>query len=80
LPHLTMVDNGDAIARAHRFDLIVGHINGGDPDPLLELLDRRAEARNLASRLESGSSSSSAVGWRTSTRASATRRRSPPES
>ena len=39
LPHAAMVDDGDAVAHAHRLDLIVGHINGGDADPLLELLD-----------------------------------------
>ena len=37
-----MVDDGDAVAHAHRLDLVVGHVNGGDADPLLELLDFQA--------------------------------------
>ena len=43
--HLTypsMIDDGNAVAHAHRLDLIVGHIDGGDADPLLELLDLQA--------------------------------------
>ena len=42
LPHHAMVDDGNAVAHAHRLDLVVGHINGGDADPLLELLDLQA--------------------------------------
>jgi hypothetical protein len=34
-----LIDDGDTVAHAHRLDLIVGHINRGDTDPLLELLD-----------------------------------------
>ena len=37
-----MVDDGDAVAHAHRLDLVVRHVNGGDADPLLELLDLQA--------------------------------------
>src|SRR6185312_11677721 len=39
LSHPAMVDDRDAITHAHRLDLIVRHIDRGDPDPLLELLD-----------------------------------------
>ena len=42
LPHLPVVDDGDAVAHAHRLDLVVGHIDRGDADPLLELLDLQA--------------------------------------
>jgi hypothetical protein len=36
LPHLAMVDHGDAVAHAHRFDLVVGHVDRGRANPLLE--------------------------------------------
>ena len=39
LPHAAVVDDGDAVAHAHRLDLVVGHVDRGDADPLLELLD-----------------------------------------
>src|ERR1051326_24806 len=39
LAHLTVVDDGDAVAHAHGFDLVVGDVDGGDADALLELLD-----------------------------------------
>src|SRR5262249_55967995 len=39
LAHLTAVNDGDAVAHPHAFDLIVRHVNGGDAYPLLELLD-----------------------------------------
>ena len=34
-----MIDDGDAVAHAHRLDLIVGHVDRGHADALLELLD-----------------------------------------
>ena len=37
LPDLSVVDDGDAVAHAHRFDLIVRHVNGGEADPLLKV-------------------------------------------
>src|SRR4029077_4725711 len=44
-----LVEHGDAVTEAHRLDLVVGDVDGGDPDPLLELLQliagRRAELR-----------------------------------
>ena len=40
-----MVDHRDAVAHAHRLDLIVGHIDGGGAHSLLELLDLLSGAR-----------------------------------
>src|SRR5215475_7410445 len=42
-----LVEHGDAVTEAHRLDLVMGDVDGGDPHPLLELLQlvtgRRAE-------------------------------------
>ena len=41
-PHLTnlsLVDDGDAVTHAHRLDLVVGHVDGGEADALLKLPD-----------------------------------------
>src|SRR5262249_3258668 len=42
LTYPPMIDDGNAITHAHCLDLIVGHIDGGDADPLLECLDLQA--------------------------------------
>src|SRR6185437_12325946 len=39
LAHAATVDHGDAVAHAHRLDLIVRDIDRGEPDSLLEALD-----------------------------------------
>ena len=39
LTHLAVVDHGDAVAHAHRLDLVVSHVDRRRADPLLELLD-----------------------------------------
>ena len=38
LPDLPTLHHGDAVAKAHGLDLVVGDIERGDPDPPLELL------------------------------------------
>src|SRR5689334_4900952 len=39
LPNPSMVDDRDTVAHAHRFDLVVGHVDGSETDALLKLSD-----------------------------------------
>src|SRR5262249_4490723 len=45
LPQLTVVDHRDAVAHAHRLDLIVSDVDRGSAHGLLELLELATGAR-----------------------------------
>ncbi len=76
-----LVHHRDAVRGRHRLGLVVGHVNRGDAEFIVQRrISLRISSRRLASRLDSGSSSSRISGCTTSARANATRCCWPPES
>ena len=76
-----LVHDGDPVGHRQRLFLIVGDIDEGDADALLQAISSSCIAlRSFRSSAPSGSSSRSTAGWLTSARASATRCCWPPES
>ena len=68
------------VPEGHGLDLVMGHIDGGHPEPVVQVgqLGPRVDTRSLASRLDRGSSIRNAWGSRTIARPMATRWRCPP--
>src|SRR5204862_501961 len=73
--------DGDPRRHGHRLSLVVGDVDESGFQAPVQLRDLGAHmTRNLASRLDSGSSNRNATGWRTMARPTATRWRWPPDS
>ena len=74
-----MIHDHDPVGGHHRFGLVMRHIDGGDVKCVMQAADfDRISSRRVASRLDSGSSSSSTSGRITMARARATRCCCPP--
>ena len=68
----TPLSSTAARAHRHRLDLVVGDVDEGGFESLVEVDEvRRVSPRSLASRFDSGSSMAKTAGWRTIARASA---------
>ena len=71
----------DPVGHRHRLDLVVGDVDGGGAELVMQPLDLDAHGlRSWASRLDSGSSNRNTCGSRTMARPIATRWRWPPDS
>ena len=73
--------DGDAVAHGHGLDLVVGHVDGGRLQSLVQLDEARSRFdAQLGVEVDSGSSIRNTCGSRTMARPSATRWRWPPDS
>ena len=75
-----VVHHGDRVGHRHRLELVMGDIDRGRAEAVVQRREARrtSASRNSASSAPSGSSIRKPFGWRTMARPSATRCRSPP--